>query len=104
LSPISQGLTLSAFGLSMAFVSMGLFILLIVSLKKIFPYKQDGQEMVEQPDPDSAMVVEQIDVEEENRIVAAIALAICQISTPRTSGLGSALENPPSPWWHAGRR
>jgi Na+-transporting methylmalonyl-CoA/oxaloacetate decarboxylase gamma subunit len=100
MDPITQGLSLSAVGLTLSFLSMGLFILTIVVLQRIFPPKQhtdDKEEGGEIP----AVTTQATD--EEGQVVAAIAVAVSYARSKGQSQLGQSLQGGRSSWWIANR-
>ena len=68
-----QGLNVSILGLMITFMALGVFILIMVVLQKLFPAEE---EKIEQPEPELVVAVETADTSEEGAIVAAIAAAV----------------------------
>jgi len=90
LNEIGQGLVLSGIGIVITFSALGILILIIILLKKMFPvvgaalnhdYSDSTGEGKDQSDQDRL------------RTVAAAAAAAA------ASGLGEVLETPPGNWW-----
>jgi hypothetical protein len=94
---IASGWTLTILGLFVAFLAMGVFIGVIVLLKRLFPYKEEA---VESDEAESIVVSAPISglVEAE---VAAIAVAIVAASQPNRSPIGAALLDGRGTWWGA---
>ena len=94
-----QGLTLSIIGMTITFIALGLVILAMVVLERLFPPrplvsdKEDLEEtqFLSSPAHDTA----------EEEIVAAIAVALAHLQSlgVSQSGLGKALEAGRGPWW-----
>jgi sodium pump decarboxylase gamma subunit len=78
LNPIMQGLSISVIGLVLTFLALGLFILIMIVLQKIFPYRPEEEEeetgAVEGEEAQPGMVL--AEQSEEQAVVAAIAVAI----------------------------
>ena len=99
-----QGLVLSAVGMSLTFLALGILILVMVLLDRIF----SEDKKVESPEDASAekSTVSSLarDTEDE-AVVAAIAAALAHLRSLDIckAGLGSSLETPPNRWWLLGR-
>ena len=92
---IGQGLTLSGIGIIITFSALGLLILVIWLLKKLFPADQPGQEVYpsREKHPPS-------DRERQRKIAAASAAAlIMREKSEQNMNLGKVLETPPGEWW-----
>lgn len=102
MNPITEGLTISALGLIITFSALGIFILIIVSLQRIFPYKpQEESPAPESVEPAAAVV----STENEEEITAA-AIAVALAMTKQKTGsplLGAALNETRSGWWNVNR-
>ena len=96
---LAQGLILSVIGMTITFIALGLVILAMVVLKRLFPPRPliSGKE-----DLDETQFVSSLahDTEEEE-VVAAIAVALAHLHSlgVSRSGLGKALEAGRGPWW-----
>ena len=95
---IWQGLSLSALGIGLTFAALGLLILAMAVLERIFrtrrliPEERSPEEM-----PVSSSLAR--DMREEETVVAiAVALAHLRSLDMSRSGLGEALEAGPGPW------
>jgi len=90
---IQQGLLISLLGLALTFVALGILILTIVVLKRLFnpspAAKREGQP--------GAMAIG----EDEGELAAAIAAAVLLLRTRQklSSSLGNVLEAGPGRWW-----
>ncbi len=103
---INQGLTITVLGLFITFLALGLFILIMIVLQKLFPYKEekaagDGEETVEAPIAVTMAAVEEGNDDQD--AVAAIAVAIAFLRSRYTSKLGSNLETGHGSWWMVNR-
>lgn len=103
---ISQGLAISGLGLMITFSSLGLFILIMVGLKKVFPYKEE-KETGESDDGNEVLVshaaVEKTDGEDDLAVAAAIGVAIAHTLSRSQSKLGNNLEAGRGSWWMVNR-
>jgi Na+-transporting methylmalonyl-CoA/oxaloacetate decarboxylase gamma subunit len=97
LNELSQGLSLSVIGILVTFAALGLLILVILLLKRIFPEKRDDQ--VFSNSIEGSQSRERL--KEQAAAVAVAALLDQHQGTPNGS-LGSLLEEPPSNWWKRG--
>jgi len=95
---IGQGLSLSVLGIGLTFAALGLLILAMVALERIFrtrrliPEESSSEEM-----PVASSLTR--DMREEETVVAiAVALAHLRSLDMSRSGLGEALEAGPGPW------
>lgn len=92
----SQGLVISGLGLGLTFAALGLFILVILGLQRLFAAQPAKPEPVQPaPAPVSAR-----DSEAEE-IAAAICIALSHLRALEIceSGLGQTLEAGRGPWW-----
>lgn len=99
-NPILQGLTITVVGLLLAFLAMSLFILTMVVLKKLFPYREEAEE-AESEGEEAPVMSAQSDAEGE--VIAAIAVALSQMRAAGQSETGSALLAGRGTWWVANR-
>jgi sodium pump decarboxylase gamma subunit len=101
---IVQGLILSVIGISLTFLALGILILVMVLLDRIF--RDDKKEEADEPEPTEKAAVDSLARERvDEEIVAAIAVALAQVRSLEIceGGLGSTLEEIPSRWWQTGR-
>ena len=94
MSELGQGLYLSGAGILITFSALGVLILVIFSLKLIFPEKRtlrNSGEKGKDDDPQREALRKQA--------AAAGVAALLMHSGKRSSGLGKLLENPPGKWW-----
>ncbi len=100
---INEGLTISALGLSITFLALGIFIFVMVALQKLFPHKPEPDEVnVVNSTPASTQKTEgalDVQVEEGGEEIAAIAAAIAHLRALSQSSLGSTLESGRGIWW-----
>jgi hypothetical protein len=94
LTELGQGLYLSGVGILITFSALGVLILVIFSLKLIFPVKGAAS--------DSAVKGKEEDPNREalrKQAAAAGVAALLMHSGKSSSGLGKLLESPPGSWW-----
>ncbi len=100
---IFQGLMIGLVGMAILFAAMGLLILAMTGLERLF------RKQAVKPDrtlPDEKTTISSLQQEtKEEEIAAAIATALVYLRSLEIceSGLGSTLESKPSPWWSVGR-
>jgi Na+-transporting methylmalonyl-CoA/oxaloacetate decarboxylase gamma subunit len=95
---IWQGLSLSALGIGLTFAALGLLILAMFILERIF---RTRRLIPEERSPEEAPAASSLarDMREEETVVAiAVALAYLRSLDMSRSGLGEALEAGPGPW------
>ena len=94
MTEIGQGLALSVIGILITFSALGILILVILSLKVLFPERspiQDFSEKTKAQDPKREALRKQA--------AAAGVAALLMHSGKQPSGLGKLLESPPGNWW-----
>ena len=94
MNPIAQGLSISLLGLTTTFIALGLLVVLILLLTRLFPIK-----------PDFISGETQTQEEERVRAVAAatavaVAVSLVESEGETHPGLGELLEEPPGRWWY----
>ena len=101
MNEIGQGLVLSGIGIVITFSALGILILVIILLKKMFPVagaalNSDSSEL-------NAGSEDQSDRERLKTVAAAAAAAAAAITLQKRKnparGLGEVLETPPGNWW-----
>jgi len=95
---IGQGLGLSVLGIGLTFAALGLLILAMFMLERIF---RTRRLIPEERSPEEVPVATSLarDMREEETVVAiAVALAHLRSLDMSRSGLGEALEAGPGPW------
>jgi sodium pump decarboxylase gamma subunit len=102
MNDIMQGWALTIVGILVAFTFMAVFILIMVVLKRLFPYKED----VEATQPETAVqnpvaLVESNEPDEA--VIAAIAAAVAVARARRAPGIGANLLAGRGSWWAANR-
>jgi sodium pump decarboxylase gamma subunit len=98
MNAIGQGLSLSVMGMGLTFAALGLLILAMVMLERIF---RTRRLIPEERSPEEAPAASSLtrDMREEETVVAiAVALAHLRSLDMERSGLGEALEAGPGPW------
>jgi len=88
---IKQGLEISVLGMGLTFAALGLLILTMVLLERLF------REGVEEQVASTAVSPPPEAIEAET--AAAIAAAIAHWQAEETAVLGANLQKPHSPWW-----
>lgn len=100
---ILQGLMIGVVGMAILFVVMGLLILAMTVLERLFRGQTVGPDITL---PNERTTVNSLQREtKDEEIAAAIATALVYLRSIEIceSGLGSTLEAEPSPWWSVGR-
>jgi hypothetical protein len=100
LSEIELGLTLSGIGILITFAALGLLVLLILSLKWLFPEKYSGLDTESSPILEEGADLKRLQI--RKRAAAAGVAALLYQEQEKTSRLGNILETPPSNWWKTG--
>ena len=101
MSELTQGLTISGFGILITFSALGILIGLIVLLKVLFPFKAETVPL-ERPDAVSSPTPSE---EREDLLKQAAAVGVSVLIQKYGSGqgdLGKLLEEPVSDWWGKG--
>ena len=94
---IRQGLSLSALGMGLTFAALGLLILAMFVLERIFrPRRLTPEEGYPEEMPVASSLAH--DIQEETVVAIAVALAHLRSLDLRRSELGEALEAGPGPW------
>jgi hypothetical protein len=96
---ILEGLSISLTAMLLTFLSLGLFILVMIVLQRLFPAKPESA--------DIEVVVKALDdnadpcgpSEEEAAVVAAIAAAVSFVRAQAQAGLGDNLQQGRGGWW-----
>ena len=100
---ILEGLSISLTAMLLTFLSLGLFILVMVVLKRLFPSKPEStgadvevvsRALAENTDPCGP-------TEEEGAVVAAIAATVSYMRAQAQAGLGDNLKQGRGGWWNA---
>ena len=94
MSDFTQGLALSGIGILITFSALGILILLIISLKALFPENMENEGI------DSRQSEPDLDRERLKETAAAVGVATLMKSKGFGKGsLGSLLEKPVGKWW-----
>jgi sodium pump decarboxylase gamma subunit len=104
LSDFNQGLIVSVVGLLITFTALGIFILVMVVLKKLFPYKAESEEGADEDeetyeDPTMSAAIETSGGEDEE--MAAAIGALIFLRGQQSNQLGAALLEGPGRFWTA---
>lgn len=105
MDPIVQGLQVSLLGLLITFLALGVFILIMVGLQRLFPPTAEelAGEMSEEAEETPVVEVETADESEEGAVVAAIAAALNYYRASGRGQLGGSLVEGRSGWWNSRR-
>lgn len=103
MSAVVQGIVLFVVGMALLFVSMGVIILAMIVLQRLFRTRKLVPEDREPGEKEAVSRHERDTADEE--VVAAIALALAHLRSLdiARSGLGSALEAGHGSWWTMGQ-
>jgi Na+-transporting methylmalonyl-CoA/oxaloacetate decarboxylase gamma subunit len=97
---LMQGLSISISGMLITFLSLGVFILIMLGLQRIFPpHPEEGEKDDGKNEPEPC---EPMDTSEEE-IAVAVATAIQYLRSEGKLSLGKSLENGPGPLWTSRR-
>ena len=101
---IVQGLMLSVIGMGLTFLALGILILVMMLLDRLFSDNKEVDTEEAKPAEKTAANSQAPDAVDEE-IVAAIAVALAQVRSLELCEveLGSTLETPPTRWWQIGR-
>jgi len=102
MSDFSQGLLVSIVGLIVTFTALGVFILVMIVLQKIFAPKSQSAPADVGSEIESEEVMDLIKAEEaagENEELVAAITAIVRLRNQQSGRLGSALVSGPGPYW-----
>ncbi len=103
MDPIVQGIEISILGLAVTFTALGIFILVMMLLKRIFKEKPE----VTETSSEAAIVSTNDTIVEESsddsEIIAVITAAVTYVRAKTLSSLGSTLENGKGSWWVSNR-
>jgi sodium pump decarboxylase gamma subunit len=100
---IVQGLEISLIGIVVIFLTMGILVLVIALLERLFRERpQEPQPKLTEP---ATSPVEALQSDEDERVVVAIAAALTHLRSlgMARSGLGDDLASGPSTWWLIGQ-
>ena len=96
-----QGLEVSILGLLITFTALGVFILIMIVLQRLFP--STAAEMpAETPTEKIEQAVVEVQIEESGEdaaVVAAIAAALSYLRARSQSSLGNSLQEGRGGWW-----
>lgn len=101
MNELSQGLEVSLLGMIITFSALGVFVLIMVVLKRLFPYKNDGaaeSEVAVSTEPVEIAVKTEL-VDEESEVAAAVGAALAYWMSRSRSSLGDSLQEGRSGWW-----
>jgi len=101
LNNFAQGLEVSLLAMVITFLALGVFILVMVVLQRIFPpaAAEQGQEGEAREDEPEVLSVTSADESEEGAVAAAIAAALNHFQAAGRTQLGSSLREGRGAWW-----
>jgi len=102
LNLITQGLEISIIGITITFLALGVFILIMFVLKRLFPSKPVANEDVEGEDQetnDYPSQETQAENSQDQEIAVAIAVAVNYFQTQGQTQLGGTLQEGRGAWW-----
>lgn len=102
MNDLMSGLQVSVLGLLITFLALGVFILIMIVLQRLFPNKAEAAEAVEVLPQGELLEVVEIEDESltaEGEVVAAIAAAIAVARGRSRSSLGNSLQESKGSWW-----
>jgi Na+-transporting methylmalonyl-CoA/oxaloacetate decarboxylase gamma subunit len=105
LNSFGQGLEVSLLAMVITFLALGVFILVMVVLQRIFPpaaEEQDGDGEAAEAEPE-VLSVTSADESEEGAVAAAIAAALNYFQAAGRAQLGSSLREGRVAWWTSRR-
>ena len=100
MNPYLQGLQVSLSALIITFLALGVFILIMILLQRLFPAQaEEGQESGDAPEEEFVLTVTSTDESEEGAVAAAIATALNFFQGAGREQLGGALREGRGDWW-----
>jgi len=98
-----QGLTVSVLGILITFTALGVFILIMIVLQRLFPYREEEEEQAEVAQIETSQPAEETGVSQEGEIIAAIAAAVAYFRLRANPQLGNSFQEGRSRWWFSRR-
>ena len=92
-----QGLEVSVLGILITFTALGVFILIMIVLQRLFPAAESNASAKKEEQPLVEVQIEETG--EDAAVVAAIAAALSYLRARSQSGLGSSLQEGRGGWW-----
>jgi hypothetical protein len=101
MNKFGQGLEVSLLALIITFLALGVFILVMVVLQRIFPPPVEEEEKETEPGQEETPLVSLTiaDESEEGAVAAAIVAALTYYQAAGRVQLGSALREGRGAWW-----
>lgn len=97
-----QGFTLTVMGMGLTFAALGLLILAMIVLERLFRTRRLIPDKPSSPEKPGASTMARDTEDEEIAAAIAVALAHFRSLDICRSGLGTALETGPGAWWNSG--
>lgn len=97
-----QGLTLTVLGMGLTFAALGILILAMILLERLFRTRRLIPDKPPSPEKPGAGTLARDTEDEEVAAAIAVALAHFRSLDICRSGLGTALEAGPGSWWNTG--
>lgn len=101
MSPFVQGLEVSVLGLLITFLALGVFMLIMIVLQKLFPGQEEKEPAPVEETP--VLEIQTEDTSEEGAVIAAIAAAVAYARAAGRANLGDTLQQQRGGWWMARR-
>lgn len=106
MNPLIQGLEISITGLVITFTALGIFILVMMALQRIFREKtpvSDETPALEENTIEPSKAVGTQNNDDETEVIAVIVAAISYLRSQTLSSLGASLETGKGNWWVSNR-
>lgn len=101
-NPLMDGLSISLSGIIVTFIALGIFVLVITLLKKIFPAEKDKMETTVTETAEMSHASDSTENEDE-LIPVVIAAAVCYCQFQAQNSLGASLSEGKGNWWASNR-
>ena len=105
MSPFMQGLGLSVLGISITFATLALLVGVMKLLQYLFSPQPAEPTAPQEPPAVAVNLPAAVDIDEDQRVVAAIAAAVTHLRALglARSGLGQSFKTDPGGWWVTGQ-
>ena len=99
MSNVTQGFAIMVMGLGITFAALGIFIAIMLILKRVFPVEVAPPKEAQEEERETVNTLARDTSEEE--IAVAISVALAHLYSH--NDLGRSLEDGGGPWWIAGQ-
>ena len=99
MNSFAQGLEVSILGILITFTALGVFILIMIVLQRLFPSAEAEASSKTEEQPLVEVQIEETG--EDAAVVAAIAAALSYLRARSQSSLGSSLQEGRGSWWNS---